>query len=136
MKRTIVVLFAVLLYQVAMAQETTFSVALNSGLFSFFGASAASVSRINFDDPSNHGYTNNPYGSQGGLLYGFSGTISRISAKGIIVGLDCGLESGRSRIHIDGINGHKVSSTYYYSADGTTRLVSSFVTFFHMVEFS
>lgn len=129
-KKIHVTLFGILLYHMALAQKTSFSIAFNSGLFSFFGASAASVSHINFDDPSNRGYTNNPYGSQGGLVYGFSGNISRINANGLIIGLDAGFESGSSWIHIDGIDGHKVSSTYYFSADGTTRLVSSFVNLF------
>lgn len=129
-KKIHVTLFGILLYHMALAQKTSFSIAFNSGLFSFHGASAASVSRINFDDPSNRGYTNNPYGTQGGLMYGVSGNIRRIYGNGLIVGLDAGFESGSSRIHIEGINGHKVSSSYYLSADGTTRLVSSFLNFF------
>jgi hypothetical protein len=103
-------------------QKTELSIGLNSGLFSFSGKSAEKISSINFDDKTNSGYTNNPYGSEVGLCYGISGNVKRVTKSTFIIGFDLGYETLRSKIAIDKINGFTGSSTYQSSAIGKTFL--------------
>lgn len=114
-------------------QRTHFNISLNSGVFAFYGNSAESVSQINFNDLTSRGYTNNPYGKRGGLCLGLSVQLKRVSKLRWVYGLDAGMESMTSRIHIDAIHGHKVSSTYELEADGVSRLTSRYINFFPFI---
>jgi hypothetical protein len=78
-----------------LAQKTEVAVQLNSGLYSFRGDGAESVSRIN-----NVSYTNNPYGSRGALSYGLSLDVKRVSKSNFIFGADLGYEMLRSKIKL------------------------------------
>lgn len=108
-------------------QKTEIGVSLNSGLFSFTGKSAESISFINYSDRTKSGYTNNPYGTKNGLCIGLSGIIKRVSKKKFILGFDLGYEVLRSKIDIDEISGYTGSSTYNYKATGKTFLNYSFI---------
>jgi hypothetical protein len=57
---------------------------LNSGLYSYSGLSVNGTTSINYDDQTNSGYTNNPYGSKVGICYGLSLNIKRVTAKNLI----------------------------------------------------
>jgi hypothetical protein len=118
---------ASLLLTTAMAQQTEFSASLNTGLFWFSGPSAERVSSINYSDPSKSGYTNNPYGADMGLCYGLSGTLKRITKPGILIGVDLGYETLRSKINIDRINGFTGTATYSLPATGQTFLNYDFL---------
>jgi len=110
------------------AQKTEFGFSLNSGLYSFAGKSAETVTVINYYDKTNHGYTNNPYGSKNGLSYGFSLNLKRITQRNFIFGLDLGYEISGSKISITGIR----TSTYEYEATGKTILQSNFINIYPM----
>lgn len=127
MKNLLILFIITLSLNHSFGQKNEISVSLNSGLFSFRGASAQSVSMINYDDRSNNGYTNNPWGSQDGLCYGLSVGAKRITKKNIIVGLDIGYENLRSKISIDKIGGYNGVSTYQYAATGQTYLNNIFI---------
>jgi hypothetical protein len=81
----------------AMAQKAEFRVSLNSGLFSFTGQSAEATSSINYSDQTNKGYTDNPYGTKSGPLYGLSANMRRIYYQKFIVGLDLGYENSEKQ---------------------------------------
>jgi len=108
-------------------QKTEYSVALNSGLFSFSGKSVQSTTFMIRSDNLKITYTNNPYGSQKGLCYGLSGNVKRVSKKGFIVGFDLGFEQLRSKISIDAISGNTGTSTYQYAATGKTFTEFNFI---------
>ncbi len=108
-------------------QKTEFRASLNSGLFSFAGKSAEAASAINYNDQSESGYTNNPYGSENGVGIGFSGSIKRVSRKNFMLGIDAGYDILRSKIRIDRINSYTGSATYTYDATGKTTLQYSFL---------
>lgn len=116
-----------LITTISYAQKTEIGISLNSGLFSFTGQSAETVSFINYSDQTKSGYTNNPYGAKNGLCYGFSGSVKRISKKNIIAGLDLGYEVLRSKILINEISGYTGNSTYNYDAKGQTCLKYNFI---------
>jgi hypothetical protein len=108
-------------------QTTEYAVSLNSGLFSFGGPSAEATSSINYDDRSQSGYTNNPYGSRNGLCAGLSGSVKRVGRAGFIVGVDLGYDLLRSRVRLDAVNGFTGKATYSYPATGDTYLNYSFL---------
>jgi hypothetical protein len=110
-----------------MAQKTEFRVSLNSGLFSFYGRSADATSSINYNDQTNRGYTNNPYGSKSGPSYGLSVNVKRIYYRKFIIGLDLGYEILRSKVSINQINGYTGTSTYQMDATGRTFVNSNCV---------
>jgi len=78
------------------AQQTEIRASLNSGFYSFRGDGAESVSRINSTV-----YTNNPYGSNGGLSYGLSFNIRKITKSNFILGADLGYEMLRSKVKLE-----------------------------------
>lgn len=101
------IIFLVLLYSYnAFGQHTEFGISLNSGLFSFKGPSAEKVTFLNVSQSpeTTKYYTNNPYGSNYGLLYGISINLQRITKKNIILGISFGYENLRSKISIDHIS--------------------------------
>ncbi len=100
-------LFLVFLFTFkAAGQQTEFSIIMNSGLFSFQGPSSEKVTFLNVSQSpeATKYYTNNPYGSKYGLLYGISLNLQRITKKNIILGISFGYENLRSKISIDHIS--------------------------------
>ncbi len=85
------------------AQDTEYSVHLNSGLFSFNGKSATEFTYIN-QRSDGSAYTNNPYGSNNALSYGLTGQAQRITQSHFVFGLQSGYEILRSSVHITGLN--------------------------------
>jgi hypothetical protein len=122
MKNALLSFFFLSLITQIYGQKTEFSIGLNSGLFSFKGASTASTSSINFDDRNRSGYTNNPYGSNSGLCYGISGNLRKVSKKNFIVGFDLGFERLRSKVFVDVVNGFTGTSTYQSFGFGSSNL--------------
>ena len=127
MRKIIFTLAAFIFLLNSYAQKSAFSVSLNSGLFSFSGKSTAEISQINYDDQTNSGGTNNPYGAMNGLCYGFSVNFKRIFKKNFIFDVNVGYENLRSKVLIDLINGYTGSSSYQYSATGKTFLNNKFL---------
>ena len=130
MQKTFLTLLTVLFLANAFGQKTEFRIAFNSGLFSFSGQSAEKYSQINFSNSTNSGYTNNPYGSMVGLCYGLSGNLKRVAKKNLVLGLDIGHETLRSKINISTISGYTGTSTYEYTATGQTFLNYNFINLF------
>lgn len=90
----------------AFAQNTEYSIHLNSGLFSFGGESATTNSSIIVSDVATiENYTNNPYGKEKALSYGLAAQIKRITENRLIFGLQAGYEIVRSRVHINSVSG-------------------------------
>lgn len=108
-------------------QKTEIRGAINSGLFSFSGHSSGSTTSINWDDRTNSGYTNNPYGSENALCYGFSLNFKRVTKKHFLLGIDLGYDRLRSKISIDKIDGYDGVSVYQFAANGKTFLNNSFL---------
>ena len=123
MQKTLFTIIALFCLNISYGQKSEFRVSLNSGLFSFAGKSAESVTFINYSERFGRGYTNNPYGSRGGLSIGLSGNFKRISTNNSIIGLDLGYELLRSKVKIDGIFGDGES----ISSKGKTFLNSNFI---------
>jgi hypothetical protein len=106
MQKTLLFLIFLLLLTHVTAQKTEFSIALNSGLLAFSGASAEKTTSINLNLSNNTstGYTNNPYGAKFGLGYGVSTNLKRITKDDIVIGCGLAYETLRSRISIDRID--------------------------------
>jgi hypothetical protein len=69
------------------AQQTEYLASANSGIFSFGGLSAEKFSEINaYTYKPFQGYTNNPYGSNPGLVYGLSGQVQRENKNTMLSG--------------------------------------------------
>lgn len=79
-------------------------IALNSGLFSFYGKSAESTSSINYNEISLDGYTNNPYGTGRDLCIGLSVMIKKVTSKNFLFGIDLGYEKLQSSVRITQIS--------------------------------
>ncbi|MDD4741422.1 MAG: hypothetical protein RBR47_03450 [Bacteroidales bacterium] len=127
MQKTLFTIVTLCLVSVSYGQTTEFRISLNSGLFSFAGEDAEYVSFINYNDRTESGNTNNPYGSKGGLGIGLSGNIKRVSKENFIFGADLGYELLRSKTKINTIHGNTGSSTYSLDATGKTFLNSNFI---------
>lgn len=96
MKKIPFIIMAQIISLMAVAQQSEFSVSLNSGLFSFEGAGVESTTNIN-----EARYTNNPYGSHPALSYGISTDYKYVTAGRFIAGVGLGYEKLRSRVDID-----------------------------------
>lgn len=133
MKKISLMVVGLLSYGICIGQRSEWHLSLNSGLFSFGGASAQSTTSIFYTQSTNNGYTNNPYGSAGALSYGASLRYQRITARRVIFGLDAGHEVLQSQI---AINQMYVLPTLYsssfmsFEATGTTHLRYRFINVF------
>lgn len=112
---------------ISYSQKTEIGMSFNSGLFSFGGQSAVRTSFINYNKQTKSGYTNDPYGSKGGLCYGFSGNIKRLTRKNFVYGIDIGFEQLRSKVSINQIIEFPDSTSNYYSSTGRTFLNCNFI---------
>jgi hypothetical protein len=101
MKKFFIYCISLICINIASAQNSEYSVSLNSGLFSFYGSGTESVSNLNFNSEGTHGYTNNLYGSNFALSVGLSASAKRITKYRIILGLDLGYEILRSKTELD-----------------------------------
>ncbi|MGC4232445.1 MAG: hypothetical protein QM594_05645 [Niabella sp.] len=130
MLKNFLALFLILFSAGVFGQNTEFRLALNSGLFSFSGASAQKYSRIIVSGQANSGYTSSPYGSAGALSYGLSGNLKRVTKNNLMLGVDAGFETLRSKVKIDGIHD---GAGDYESAKGKTFLSSNFINLFPFI---
>jgi hypothetical protein len=104
------------------AQDLELHANLNSGLYSFHGGGTTAVSRINFAT-----YTNNPYGTRGGLSYGLSFDLKKTTRSKFIYGADLGYEMLRSKVKLDYSD---VIGDIASSFAGRTYLNTSFINLF------
>lgn len=123
------ILLSLFIIQCATAQNTEYSVHLNSGLFSFGGESATKSSIIIVSDiGSIDNYTNNPYGTESAFSYGMAAQIRRITGHKLLLGLQAGYEMLRSKVHINGVSGEY--SVTPEVVDGHTVLSHGFMTLY------
>lgn len=124
MQKTLLFLISLLLLTNVTAQKTDFSIALNSGLLAFSGASAKKTTSINLDFGNTHstGYTNNPYGAKFGMGYGVSTNLKRITKDNIVIGFGLAYEKLRSKVSIDRIVLGGDTTTFPNIASGQTYL--------------
>lgn len=109
----------------AFGQKTEHFVSLNSGLFSFKGPSAAEYSSLNISGSG--GYTNNPFGAKGGLSYGVSYQIQRVSKSNFIAGVSIGYESLRSRTIINRVDVFTGTANEQKVVSGRSNLSNQFI---------
>lgn len=127
MKKLFLTLFSIILLTPVYGQKTEYNIKFNSGLFYFTGKSAKVTSFILYSSTTNHSYTNNPYGSKGGLSYGISTGLSRITKAHTIYSIDLGYEVLRSRENIDKVSVHDGTETKMIDAKGKTILNNDFI---------
>ncbi|RSK46874.1 hypothetical protein [Hymenobacter rigui] len=106
MKRIVLFTLFAGLATAAQAQQTEFSVQATSGYFGYRGESATNTSQLILSDVAQipH-YTNNPYGNRFTLSYGGAGQVQRVTAGGLLMGVQAGYEWLRSRVNIDRLYG-------------------------------
>jgi hypothetical protein len=119
----------VLIFTALSGQKTEYRLGFSSGLFSFSGKSAQTTSFINYSEPSNTGYTNNPYGSQQGLCYGLLANMKRVSKKKFVFGIEAGFERVKSVINITLVNNYDGMSATQFPVEGKTYLAFNFINF-------
>ena len=130
-------LFLVFLFTFkAASQHTEFGISLNSGLFSFRGPSAEKVTSLNLSDINDDSYTNNPYGSKNGLVYGLSLRLQQITKGKLIYNIELGYENLRSKILINQIFPYQDFGTIRsYKATGKTILSHHFINAYPSIGF-
>lgn len=133
MKKLLLTVAALLTLILAHGQKTEYRLSFNSGLFSFGGPDAEKSTFINYNNQTQSGYTNNPYGSKGELSYGLSANIQRVTKQNFIMGLDLGYEILRSKISIRSIFGQPVNEYSNLSAEGETYLKSDFTNIYPFI---
>jgi hypothetical protein len=125
-KKVLLLLCALFQISFCPAQTTDLALELNSGLFSFGGASAERTSFINLSDVANmSSAANNPYGRRSGTSFGFAMQLRRITKSNFLFGFQAGYESLASKIKIDGAFGE--SATVMVVNDGKAILRNEFV---------
>jgi hemolysin activation/secretion protein len=112
------------------AQKTETSISFNSGLFSFSGQSAEGATFVNYNSTTKSGYTNNSYGSNKALCYGFSLQRDHIASWNFILGFDLGYEVLRSKILIDQVADHDGNTNTNYPATGKSFLNFAYLNFY------
>jgi len=115
-------LFVLLTPLFSKAQQLEIRASLNSGFYSYRGNGAESVSRINGTT-----YTNNPYGSNGGLSYGLSLNARKVTKSNFIFGVDLGYEMLRSKVKLEYFD---VIGDIASDFEGKTYLNTSFINLF------
>lgn len=101
MKKLILCVVALLLFQHLFAQKYEFSAHATSGLFNYSGSGASSASFIlrNYNSPANN-YVNDRYGTKPTISYGFGLQVQHVSKINIIGGLQLAYENRRSSIDL------------------------------------
>ncbi|MFD2572140.1 hypothetical protein ACFSUS_15965 [Spirosoma soli] len=133
MKRFILLLWATMVVHYSYGQKNETILSLNSGLFSFRGASAEANSQINLSPDGTTGYTNNPFGARPGLSYGLSFQVQRITKGNFILGVSLGVENLRSKTSITQVNGVTTAGTFQNQASGQTHLSNNFINGFPFI---
>ncbi|WKN44103.1 outer membrane beta-barrel protein [Tunicatimonas pelagia] len=128
MKKVLLAVYLLFHFTNTYCQSTDINVNLNSGLFSFAGESAVSSSWINLNAQGD-GYTNTPYGSQGGLSYGISTSITQFFNSNFLIGAELGYELLRSKVEITRVSGNG-GGGMPIAADGQTYLRNRFINLF------
>ena len=104
MKRTILALFALLLFSQSYGQSLEWSFQANSGLYRYTGNNTVSSTfLINVIPGTKDGYANNRYGNLYGFSYGADFQAQHVSGGGFIVGLQAGYDILRSKENINRI---------------------------------
>ncbi len=101
MQKTLFIFISLFFFSNSFAQKTDFSIAFNSGLFSFSGESVKESYCVANTSNNPSCYTKNPYGSKRQLCYGISAGINRVFKKNWIAGFDLGYEILKSRVRVD-----------------------------------
>jgi len=104
------------------AQKLEIRAHLTSGFYSYRGDGAESISQI-ISTTS----TNNPYGSKGGLSYGLSLDLRKVTKHRLILGADLGYEMLRSKVDLKYTD---VIGDIASSFEGRTYLNNSFINLF------
>jgi len=135
MKKTLLLIIALLFIVNVFGQKTEYGVSYNSGLFSYGGRIPVKTTSIYSFVSSHGGGAGNPYGSLNGLSYGFSGFIQKVSKTNHIIGVDLGYEDLKSKVLIN--QTWDVSSTVeiagyntYQNATGKVFLSTHFINLF------
>jgi len=115
-------LFVLLTPLLSRAQQLEIRASLNSGFYSYRGDGAESISRINGTT-----YTNNPYGSKGGLSFGLSLNARKVTKSNFIFGADLGYEMLRSKVKLEYFD---VIGDIASDFEGRTYLNTSFINLF------
>lgn len=119
---TVLYMFTLLFPLNATAQQLEVRASLNSGFFSYRGSGATAISRINGTS-----YTNNPYGTKGGLSYGLSLDVRKVSKSKFVFGADLGYEMLRSKVKLQYSD---VIGDIASDFEGQTYLNTSFINLF------
>ncbi len=107
------------------AQQTEYSVHLNSGVAAFRGASAEPTSFVNLSDTSpGNTYTNNPYGSRWGWSYGAAVQGQHVGKRGLLLGAQLSYDNLRPATRL---NGAYAFGTQNYAVEGRTNLENQFI---------
>ena len=106
-------------------QKTEMLLGINSGLFSFRGASAEKYSQL--DMARTDGYTNNPFGARNGLSYGISYQLQRVAKNNFIAGISIGYENLRSRTTINTVSVFTGTANEIKVASGRSNLSNQFI---------
>lgn len=125
MKKIFFTIFCFALWANSYGQKTEFSIAFNSGLFSFAGQSAEKETFINYNSVKNSSCANNPYGAENGLCYGLSANIKRVNKNNFVFGFDIGYEILRSKIQVNSVVDYSGMVNYTFDASGQTFLNSN-----------
>jgi hemolysin activation/secretion protein len=131
----LIIILSASLFANSFAQKTETRIIFNSGLFSFSGQSAEGATFVNYNATTKSGYTNNSYGSNKALCYGFSLQRNHITSWNFIFGFDLGYELLRSKILIDEVADYDGTSNINYPATGKAFLNFGFLNFFPHVGF-
>jgi len=127
MEKIFFTIFCFALWANSYGQKTEFSIAFNSGLFSFTGQSAEKETFINYNSVKNSSYTNNPYGAENGLCYGLSANIKRVNKNNFVFGFDLGYEILRSKIQVNSVVDYSGMVNYTFDVTGQTFLNANFI---------
>ena len=112
MKKCLLTLFCILPAIGLYAQKIEVTVQANSGLFKYSGQSATNSSYLNQTPDGKTNYTNNPYGNENALSYGFSVQTQLVLKSGFLFGLQAGYDVLRSKVNLTGI--YIYNYQYYY----------------------
>ena len=129
MRNILFVIFSIYA-QCCLGQHREVSFQVNSGLFSFGGASASSTSFINISDVATiSDYTNNPYGTNSAFSYGLGVKVQFITPKNLVYGLGLSYESLSSKLRINEAYGEGT----WNIDEGKTIFSSDFINLFPAV---
>lgn len=111
----------------AQAQQTEVLLGVNSGFFTFSGASTEKSSGfVTYSQKPTEGYTNNPYSSNLGPAFGASGALQRVTRHNLILGVGLGYDILKSSTEINMLYGSGTA----IAAKGKSSITYHFVNFY------